>query len=860
MFNDVYLLKATSSRGGITSGQRLWSTTGNSRQGTQTPWQARLPANKLSIHAAALLAEVDTRNVNSASNKINASPELQVMGVANCTPLKAYFAYFSFHLIIFISSHSSHHALLHSLKRMQIFQAFPEANGSLPRALYRLVDPSAPVEFPPPGTVKLSPADNRELDKLVAALGRNKSTWRRALMLHEWLLQSGHKVDDRLCTSLIRVCAQHGQAATALQLYDWMRTPKASGGGGMDCTVYTYTAAMRAALTGNMLDDAMRVWGHAEADHPDEIDCRLCTTLIEVCSRRSDVEQALKIYKRMKDAPKDSKLAPSVHAFTAAMRAAAEGGKPAAALSIWDDMQAAGCKATGHAYSAVISACTAGGEWQRAVALFDEMLAWNIKPDVVSCTALITALGVDGQWERAEKVVEWMLRSDIRPNVRTYTALVGALSNARQWNRAKDLVRRMKSHALGQGLEPNAYTYSAMLKAMGDHGQWAMAEDLFTELEAEAQAALTNPSNPSQECPEDTGDGTESLEERLITEMVVARTAELALGVGDGKDSNAQEMAILMSNQSTLRTPFSYFSSQQDDKISIGTTQKAQPAVKGDQHLGDWTVDIAASCGLQFDLGSAVNGRQHTSAGMVQLKPALESGIISTSSQAKVSKPRGVVNEVVCGALMIAYERAGKWSKAVEVIDRAKALGLEPNTVMYNIALSALGKAGQVDLAREMFGECSQPDAVTYETMIAAYGMAGRPNCAEEMLVSMRKAGFVPQDYAYCGLIAAYGLTGNWKAAFEVKERARRDGVPPSVHLYNALMAACERARMYDKAVALGKEMVSLGISPNVSTRELLDGVCRSGVAAVEAQQATITALSAAVAAAGTVMIRAGIF
>lgn len=69
---------ATSSRGGIASGQRLWSTTGNNRQGTQAPWQARLPANKLSIQAAALLAEVDTRNFNNTSNKINASPELQV--------------------------------------------------------------------------------------------------------------------------------------------------------------------------------------------------------------------------------------------------------------------------------------------------------------------------------------------------------------------------------------------------------------------------------------------------------------------------------------------------------------------------------------------------------------------------------------------------------------------------------------------------------------------------------------------------------------------------------------------------------------------------------------------------------------
>lgn len=37
---------------------------------------------------------------------------------------------------------------------------------------------------------KTAESDNRELDKLVAALGRNKATWRRALQLHEWLLQA----------------------------------------------------------------------------------------------------------------------------------------------------------------------------------------------------------------------------------------------------------------------------------------------------------------------------------------------------------------------------------------------------------------------------------------------------------------------------------------------------------------------------------------------------------------------------------------------------------------------------------------------------------------------------------------------
>jgi pentatricopeptide repeat protein len=40
-------------------------------------------------------------------------------------------------------------------------------------------------------------------------------------------------------------------------------------------------------------------------------------------------------------------MAPTVHAYTAAMRAATEGGRWVEALEIWDDMQRAGCQPTG---------------------------------------------------------------------------------------------------------------------------------------------------------------------------------------------------------------------------------------------------------------------------------------------------------------------------------------------------------------------------------------------------------------------------------------------------------------------------------------------------------------------------------
>jgi pentatricopeptide repeat protein len=49
----------------------------------------------------------------------------------------------------------------------------------------------------------------------------------------------------------------------------------------------------------------------------------------------------------MRDAPPGSPMRPSVHAYTAAMRAATEGGRWVRALGVWDDMRRSGTQPTG---------------------------------------------------------------------------------------------------------------------------------------------------------------------------------------------------------------------------------------------------------------------------------------------------------------------------------------------------------------------------------------------------------------------------------------------------------------------------------------------------------------------------------
>lgn len=94
---------------------------------------------------------------------------------------------------------------------------------------------------------------------------------------------------------LIRVCADHGDAVSALSVYEWMRAGKDVGGAGLQPTAYTYTAAMRAALGVGMLDRAMQVWKDCTAARVAP-DSRLCITYIELCTRLGLTDKAMAMY------------------------------------------------------------------------------------------------------------------------------------------------------------------------------------------------------------------------------------------------------------------------------------------------------------------------------------------------------------------------------------------------------------------------------------------------------------------------------------------------------------------------------------------------------------------------------------
>ena len=221
-----------------------------------------------------------------------------------------------------------------------------------------------------------------------------------------------------------------------------------------------------------------QVWDQAVAAGC-EPDSRMCTTLLEVCTRKGDTPRALAMYDRMRDAPTGSRLAPSVPACTAARRGAAEGGAWETALDIWNDMLAAGGQPTGTPsggsvdterlilYSVGTMSADSGfltGRGSRSLMYACLVLRIDgiMEPGVIvrvsfarevhACpessalhaghayAAAISACAVGSVWPRAVELFDEMMEVNIKPDVASCTALISALGSDAQWERAERVV------------------------------------------------------------------------------------------------------------------------------------------------------------------------------------------------------------------------------------------------------------------------------------------------------------------------------------------------------------------------------------------------------------------------------------
>lgn len=384
---------------------------------------------------------------------------------------------------------------------------------------------------------------------------------------------------------------------------------------------------------------------------------------------------------------------------------------------------------------ALVTALAAASQHQRAESVVQWMLGYGLKPNVRTYTALLTALGNGNQWERAVEMLRLMQTPEwgsVQPNAYTYSALLKSLGEYGQWQLAETVFSYLEHQVLSAGGTELPADLSAMAAAAGRDQARASAATSSSNSSGSGDAAYVpgwpyNTSHSAQGLPSS---------HVALDSRPSSRNSASSVAAGDASSSSGSSSTGVAAS-STSDSGGSWTSPAQLNGLDLGVSvaavtatsapngQPAQDQLIENQRRRSFSLFTRPSAssrasqqaGLAFGSDLVSHQLTHTSTQQQQqqqgggFEAAAEAATSANrgSAAASASRPRqpssAVVNEVVCGALMLAYERAGKWEEAVRVLQRARRLGIEPNTVMYNTAISAAGKAGQSELANQLFKE-----------------------------------------------------------------------------------------------------------------------------------------------------------
>jgi pentatricopeptide repeat protein len=682
---------------------------------------------------------------------------------------------------------------------------------------------------------------------------------------------------------------------------------------GVTPTGHAFAAAMSACAAGSNWQQAVALFEDmcSAGIKPDVVSC---TALISALAAAGQWQRGESVVQWMLS----TGVRPNVRTFTALLTALGNARQWDRAFEMLELMQHSswgGVSPNAYTYSALLKALGECGEWQRAERLFTmleqealqqqgagsnsrqmQAAAWQQQQSGAAATAAAAAAAV------AAAAAHAGFESDATPGVWGWQA-AGTSEH-------KSLRPLRSREADGQlpGLGPMADRFGQL--ALSSSAGWPTADAALSGFRSslprdggrradasrsssiavlasdkDAAAAPEQPDQQQQNSLWMSASHLHGLDLNLQLEAAASQSGSSEGSLGTSRTSSPEpELLARPASSTQLQAQL-----QSDDAVAAAAAAAGVSSITVAQQLAQLALQqqIAAGMDLQFLMhqqqAQALAASQRVQQQQRQLQqgypPAPPAGPIRTQRLQQMRQAQqqqqvsdcgrqgapGVMNVYVVSSLMLAYERAGKWQACVGALARGAALGVVPTASMYTTAISAAGKAGQLAVADALFAQARASgiaDNTTYETMVAVLGMAGESGRAEVVTRAMEAAGYTPGPFAYCGLISGYSLSNDPVSAQRVRTRIVRRHGPGSVsvHVYNALLAAADRAGAYDKALELLRCMRREGVEGNALTQQLAAEVGRKGAVEVEGQQLTAAALSAAMAAAGTLLMRSGVF
>ncbi|OVA18377.1 Pentatricopeptide repeat [Macleaya cordata] len=670
--------------------------------------------------------------------------------------------------------------------------------------------------------VQMTPTDFCFVVKWVGQM-----SWNRALEIYEWLnLRHWYSPNARMLATILAVLGKANQESLAVEIFTRAEP-------GVGDTVQVYNAMMGVYSRKGQFSKVHELLNLMK-ERGCEPDLVSFNTLINARAKSGFMSPGLAI--QLLNEVRKSGLRPDIITYNTLLSVCSRGSNLEEAVKVYNDLEASNCQPDLWTYNAMISVygrCEMAREAER---LFRELGSKGFIADAVTYNSLLYAFAREGNVGKVREICEEMVEAGFAKDEMTYNTIIHMYGKCGQHDLALQTYRDMKS----SGCNPDAVTYTVLIDSLGKANRIAEAADVMSEMLntgvkptlrtfsalicGYAKAGMRVEANETFDCMLRSGIKPDQLAYSVMLDILF-RFSETKKGM---------ELYEKMVHDGFKPDQGLY-------EVMIQALAKEDKENDVERVVKDMEV-----CGMSPQIISSllIKGEYHEYA-VKMLRLAITQGyepdretllsvMISSSSSGREREAHALLdtlrgctprfNHVITEASIVMLCKDNQLDAAMEEYNKTRRFGL------FNGGCSVYEFLIQCCLETESFAQASQvytdmkfygvePSQNLYQNLVHIYCKLGFPETAHHLVDHAESLGILFDDSSmYVELIEAYGELKLCQRAESLVGRLRLNYSTVDRKIWNALIHAYAANGRYEQARAVFSTMMRDGPSPTVDS------------------------------------------
>ncbi|MED6204541.1 hypothetical protein PIB30_010093 [Stylosanthes scabra] len=654
-----------------------------------------------------------------------------------------------------------------------------------------------------------------------------QANWQRALEVYEWLnLMHWYSPNARMLATILAVLGKANQEELAVEIFT---RAEAS----IEDTVQVYNAMMGVyARNGKFnkvkeLLDLMRERGY----EPDLVsfntminarmksgamvpnlafqlleqvrrsgvrpDIITYNTLISACSRESNLEEAIMIFKDMEK----NRCQPDLWTYNAMISVYGRCGFARKAEQLFKELESKGFFPDAVTYNSLLYAFSKEGNIEKVRDICEEMVKVGFGKDEMTYNTILHMYGKQGKHDQALQLYSDMKSSGKSPDAVTYTVLIDSLGKANKIEEAANVMSEM----LDAGVKPTLHTYSALICGYAKAGKKVEAEATFNcmrrsgiKADCLAYSVMLDVFLRFNEVKKAMTLYQEMIREGLTPDdglyevMLKVLVRENMCDIVDRVIRDMEEISGI--NPQVISRVL----------VNAGCYDHAAKMLK---------VSISNGYELDHENFLSILGSYSSSARYSEACELLEF--------LRGHSPNNT--QIITEALIIILCKAKKLDAALEEYRSKGEIGLFRSCTMYESLIQECIQNELFDVACQIFCDMRfwgvVPSESLYQGMSSVYCRMGLPETAHHFLYHVESKGNIVDNLSlYIDIIETYGKLKLWQKAESLVGNIRQRCSKLDRKVWNALIHAYALSGCYERARAIFNTMMRDGPSPTVDS------------------------------------------